>query len=95
MPLTFIVAECCDLNGKCVRFILSVESSPSSSCKNEVMMSSAQRLHLPKEVPSSRGDAHLYNEIIGFMSSHSLGFHAGTEHLVSRSLWLYRKLYLY
>ena len=97
VPLAFIVAECCDLNGKCVRFILSVESSSSSSCKNaaKVMMSSAQRLHYPRRLQAL---GVMLASIMRSSVSQTIHLVSVLElniHLVSRSLWLYRKLYLW
>ena len=57
-------------------------SGPGCRNATDVLMSSAQTLHLPKEIDSSannRDDVRLYNDIICFMSNRSLGFHAGTE----------------
>ncbi len=85
LSLKVQVPECCEANGKCVRFIFTVLAECTGpSCRNatDVSMSSAQTLHLPKEIDSSannRGDVLLYNDIICFMSNRSLGFHAGTE----------------
>ena len=45
-------------------------------------MSSARKLHLPKQIDTianTRGDVRLHNEIISFLSNNSLSFPAGVE----------------
>ena len=85
VALDYNVCQCCDMNGKFVRFSLpGEETSLSGAGRNAftILMASALALHLPKKLDSSnaRGDNLLYNDIIDFMSEHSLGFSAGVEH---------------
>ena len=83
VALDYNVCQCCDLNGKFIRFSLPGEETSTSCGRNafSVLMASARALHLPQKLDSShtRGD-NLLNNIIDFMSEHSLSFSAGVEH---------------
>lgn len=92
VSLEFLVMECCEANGKCVRYIFSASKPTSgSTLKNaaEVLMSNAKKLCLPNKIDSgarNRGDIQLYNDIIQFMMNKSLGFHPGTEQASGRQI---------
>lgn len=86
VPLEFIVVQCCELNGRWVQFVLpGVQPASNRSVQRsavDVLMNSSTKLRLPKEIGSNdncRGDVRLYNDIIRFISDHSLGFCTGTE----------------